>query len=195
MASKKPALTLYRGLPTPSNYIWSPFVTKLEARLRFAGVPYVTAAGSLSKAPKGKVPYVEVRKPGQGEEAEGEAVVLSDSSLIAERLVEDGVLGDLNARLGARERVEDWGVRALLEERLYFLQVRGSCRRAGGQTADSGWRSWWLGGSVVADGWLTDCDRVTRNGTIITTRCGRIFCRRCLGPCRWSSGSLYIAST
>ncbi|KAL4934364.1 uncharacterized protein BDV17DRAFT_286079 [Aspergillus undulatus] len=40
-----PTLTLYRGWLLPSHYVWSPFVTKLEARLRLANNPYKTSSG------------------------------------------------------------------------------------------------------------------------------------------------------
>jgi glutathione S-transferase len=41
------------GLPDPS-----PFVMKAEILLKMAGVPYAVKTGGLSKAPKGKLPYV-----------------------------------------------------------------------------------------------------------------------------------------
>jgi hypothetical protein len=55
-----PNLTLYRGWLEPNRYVWSPFVTKLEARLRFANAPYKAASGSVRTAPKGKIPYIEI---------------------------------------------------------------------------------------------------------------------------------------
>lgn len=98
-----------------------PFVTKLEARLRFAGLAYRTEAGSLSKAPKGKIPYVAIssEKTDAGSQP---PVVLADSTLIAEKLVEDGVADDLNARLSPTEKALDVAIRALLEDKLYFYQ-------------------------------------------------------------------------
>ncbi|KAL4740520.1 hypothetical protein BDV11DRAFT_204296 [Aspergillus similis] len=39
------SLTLHRGWLEPNRYVWYPFVVKLEARLRIAGVPYKTASG------------------------------------------------------------------------------------------------------------------------------------------------------
>lgn len=128
MAEATP-LTLYRGWPTPGKYVWSPFVIKLEARLRFAGVPYTAAAGSPMTAPRGKIPYVESRGPPLGapwsvREESGEAVAsLGDSGVIIKALIEQGVLPDLNARLSASERAHDLALRALLEDKLYFYHV------------------------------------------------------------------------
>lgn len=50
--------------------------------------------------------------------------VLADSTLIIKRLIEWGVLPDLNARLAPTERAQDLGLRALLEEKFYFYSVR-----------------------------------------------------------------------
>lgn len=33
-------IVLFRGWDDPGNYVWSPFVTKVELRLRVAGVAY-----------------------------------------------------------------------------------------------------------------------------------------------------------
>ncbi len=50
-------------------------------------------------------------------------MVLADSTLIVENLVEDGILDDLNATLSPTEKAYDLALRALLEEKLYFYQV------------------------------------------------------------------------
>ena len=114
-------ITIYRSFPGSGMYIWSPFVTKLETRLRFAGLAYRTEAGSLSKAPKGKIPYVSISsKTDSGSQP---PVILADSTLIIERLVEDGVSDDLNAKLSPAEKALDLAVRALLEDKLAFYQV------------------------------------------------------------------------
>ena len=42
------------GLPDAS-----PFVTKVEILLKMAGLPYRTDATGFSKAPKGKLPYID----------------------------------------------------------------------------------------------------------------------------------------
>lgn len=114
-------ITLYRGFQGSGKYVWSPFVTKLEARLRFAGLAYRTEAGSLFKAPKGKIPYVAISS--KTESCSQPPALLADSTLIAERLVEDGVSEDLNAELSPTEKALDLAIGALLEDKLYFYQV------------------------------------------------------------------------
>ena len=112
---KKPQLpiTLYRGWLDLGKHVWSPFVVKLEARLRFSNIPYKTEAGSVRNAPKGKIPYVNF----------GDGEMLGDSTLIIKRLVQRGVLPDLNGRLEAAEWALDLSLRALLQEKLYFNGV------------------------------------------------------------------------
>ncbi|PYH99843.1 glutathione S-transferase [Aspergillus ellipticus CBS 707.79] len=112
-----PEIILYRGFPTPGIYTWSPFVTKLEARLRFASVTYTTNCGSPRTAPRGKVPYMRITDPSSRVSTE-----ISDSTLIINSFVEDGVIGDINSGLTPTERILDSGVRVLFEEKLYFLQ-------------------------------------------------------------------------
>jgi hypothetical protein len=117
-------LKVHRGWAGHGSHVWSPFVVKLEARLRFAGVPYTTAAGGPRGGPKGKIPYVEFlleqpQKAGGG----GGVVQMGDSSLIARHFVEEGVLPDLNRRLSAEDRARDLATRALLEEKLCFYHV------------------------------------------------------------------------
>ncbi|KAJ5221957.1 uncharacterized protein N7469_010844 [Penicillium citrinum] len=86
-------ITIFRGFPEKGCYTWSPFVTKLEARLRFGGISYNVESGSPMKVPRGKVPYITFDDDGQLQS-------LADSDLIA----------------------QDLSIKALLENRLYFLQ-------------------------------------------------------------------------
>lgn len=110
-------LTVHRGWKDTGKHVWSPFVIKLEARLRFGGLAYRTAGGSPKTAPRGKIPYVEFSpSPQQGD-------ALGDSGLIIRALTERGLLPDLNARLGGEERARDLAVRAMLEDRLCFYHV------------------------------------------------------------------------
>lgn len=111
-------LTLYRGFQGSSTYVWSPFVTKLEARLRFAGLSYRNEAGSPFSAPRGKLPYVAISKP----DSANPPTTMGDSTLIVRKLVEDGVVEDLNAKLDPVEKAHDLALRALLEDRLYWYQ-------------------------------------------------------------------------
>ncbi len=115
-------LTLYRGWDSPGVYVWSPFVTKLEARFRIAGLAYQSESGSALKAPKGKVPYVAITEKGTTRDPE-KSLLYPDSTLITDKLVEEGLLEDLNSKLSPTARAHDAGLRALLEEKLYFFQV------------------------------------------------------------------------
>ncbi|CAH0048605.1 unnamed protein product [Clonostachys solani] len=108
------SLTLFRGSPATNTYVWSPFVTKLEARLRFEDVSYKLEVGSPKSAPRGKIPYIQL----SGNEQFG------DSTLIIKQLVASDLLSDLNAKLPPTERAQDLAIRALLEEKLYFYTVR-----------------------------------------------------------------------
>lgn len=116
------SITVFRGSPPNNAYVWSPFVTKLEARLRFDGVNYRSASGSPKTAPRGKIPYIEVRNSRDGDSGRPQA--MSDSTLIAHSLVANGVLHDLNAALTPARRAHDLAVRALLEDRAYFYGTR-----------------------------------------------------------------------
>lgn len=113
-----PTIILHGGREIENRYSWSPFVTKLEARLRFDGVSYRREDGDIRKAPYGKLPYIDFTSsnaPGQ---------TLPDSELIAKKLVGDGVLMDLNKDLSVVEKAHDLSLRALLETKIYFYQVR-----------------------------------------------------------------------
>ena len=113
-----PSLTVFRGFPPSKSYVWSPFVTKLETRLRFAGLKYQLDQGGPLKGPRGKIPYVSVSREG-----DTAAKVLSDTNLISEELVASGLAEDLNAKLNAVEKAQDLALRALLEDKLIFYQV------------------------------------------------------------------------
>ncbi|KAK3357896.1 hypothetical protein B0T25DRAFT_451861 [Lasiosphaeria hispida] len=113
-----PALTLYRGFPSKPTYAWSPFVNKLETRLRLSAVPYRAEPGSKQAAPRGKLPYLAIQPP------DAPAQVLGDSTLITRALVSAGVLPDLNAALTPADRGRDLALRALLEDKMYFYLVR-----------------------------------------------------------------------
>lgn len=116
MEAKKPQsakITLYRGWLDRGKHVWSPFVIKLEARLRFAGVAYDCEGGSTRTAPKGKIPYVQL----------GDGQVVGDSTLIIKDLVKRDILPDLNGRVGKEGRARDLALRAMVEEKLYFYHV------------------------------------------------------------------------
>ncbi|KAH6611943.1 hypothetical protein C7974DRAFT_418852 [Boeremia exigua] len=110
-------IAIYRGADLPSQYTWSPFVSKLELRCRLSGLKYICEIGFPPSGPKGKVPYVEITLPGQS------SVWLSDSTLIAKDFVDKGLLRNLNANLNAVEKGYDLAVRALLEDKLSFYDT------------------------------------------------------------------------
>lgn len=103
------SLQLYRGWLEQDEYVWSPFVIKLEARFRFAGVTYISEAGCTMTAPKGKIPYVEFPSC-----ASAGTTRIRDSTLIIKRLVEVGLLPDLNGILSMEDKARDIATRALL---------------------------------------------------------------------------------
>jgi len=118
----QPAITLYRGFPKTAKFTSSPFVTKLEVRLRLGQVPHTVDVGTPLKAPRGKIPYVAIASDGADEKA-AQPTMLGDSALIADRLVRDGVLEDLNAGLSPVEKARDLALRGLLEDKLYWYFV------------------------------------------------------------------------
>ncbi|KAF4979723.1 hypothetical protein FZEAL_4118 [Fusarium zealandicum] len=112
-----PQLTVFRGFGDPGSFTWSPFVIKLEARLRFDSISYGVAGGTPKSAPRGKIPYVELGERG----AQGH---LSDSALIIKSFIRDDILTDLNAKLSPSQRAQDLAIRALMEDKLYFYGTR-----------------------------------------------------------------------
>ena len=123
-STTQPHITVYRGWKDSVKYIWSPFVTKLEFRLRHGGLSYQTDAGSMSKAPKGKLPYITITEIDSKSGDTGNSTSLADSTLIIQALMENGLLEDVNAPLSPADRAHDLALRALLEDKLYFYHVR-----------------------------------------------------------------------
>ncbi|KAL9101268.1 MAG: hypothetical protein Q9187_009264, partial [Circinaria calcarea] len=118
----QPSITVYRGFQGSGAYVWSPFVTKLEARLRFGGLTYRTEPGSVPRAPRGKIPYIAISQTEPGSQTPVSSTIVADSSLISQKLAEDGLVTDLNAKLSPAEKAQDLALRALLEDKLYFYQ-------------------------------------------------------------------------
>lgn len=98
MAKTNSKLTVFRDADAPGAYTWSPFVAKLEAHLRFCHLSYKVSAGSLSESPKGKLPYVRI------EDGVGNMQILSDSTLIMRKLVDEEAIADLNASLSPKKK-------------------------------------------------------------------------------------------
>lgn len=110
-------VAIYRGADLPSQYTWSPFVSKLELRCRLSGLKYICEIGFPPSGPKGKIPYVEVTLPGQP------PIWLPDSTLIAKDLMSKDLLHNLNAGLSRVERGQDLSIRALMEDKLAFYDT------------------------------------------------------------------------
>ena len=101
-------ITLYTfgpffGLPDPS-----PFVMKGEMLLKLSGQPYQTNTRGFTKAPKGKLPYIE----------DGGTLV-ADSTLI--RLHLERKYGiDFDKGLSPRDRGAAWATDKMLEDHFYW---------------------------------------------------------------------------
>jgi hypothetical protein len=113
----QPTITLHRGWDTPGKYVWSPFVTKVEFRLRTSKTPYRTASGSPGSSPSGKIPYLEFAAPNQPLRC------ITDSALILHDLNSRGTITDVNAKLTPSQKGQDLAVRALMEDKLYFYHT------------------------------------------------------------------------
>lgn len=119
-------ITVFAGRHESGCYNWSPFVNKLEARLRFASVAYNIAASSLSQAPKGKIPYIGLSNDdflGSGKPTEPPTLI-GDTDLITKHLMGTDDLPNLNQDLAPVELAQDLALRALLEDKVYFMQVK-----------------------------------------------------------------------
>jgi glutathione S-transferase len=89
----------------------SPFVMKGEMLLKLAGIPYETSTRGFTRAPKGKLPYIQ-----DGDE------IIADSTLI--RLHIEKKYGfDFDVALPARDRGVAWSVEKMLEDHLYWVIV------------------------------------------------------------------------
>ncbi|KAK2789708.1 hypothetical protein FQN53_001464 [Emmonsiellopsis sp. PD_33] len=121
--SQQPKLTLYRGWQDRGKYVWSPFVIKIEARLRFSGIKYDIDCGSPRTGPKGKIPYIEIQEPESDSNDSLKPTSMGDSTLIIKHLVSRGTLSDLNEKLDLPDQANDLAIRALLEDKLYFYHM------------------------------------------------------------------------
>jgi len=94
------------GLPDPS-----PFVIKVETLLKMAALPYRVDTGSLGKAPKGKLPYIE---------DDGERI--ADSTFIRWHLEKKYQI-DFDRGLSPEERAAAWAFEKMAEDNLYWTLV------------------------------------------------------------------------
>jgi glutathione S-transferase len=104
-------LTLYQGPRAWGQPNLSPFCTKLETYLRMAEIEHEVKLADIRKAPKGKLPFVEL-----------DGQIVGDSTHIVDLLRER--FGDrLDARLDARQKAEGRLLQRTLEEATYFVEV------------------------------------------------------------------------
>jgi glutathione S-transferase len=94
------------GLPDPS-----PFVMKTETLLKMAGLPYEVDTKGFSKAPKGKLPYID---------DDGERI--ADSTFIRWHL-EKKYRIDFDRGLGSEQRAVAWAFEKMAEDQLYWTVV------------------------------------------------------------------------
>jgi glutathione S-transferase len=104
-------ITLYTFGPYFGCPDASPFVMKGEMLLKLAGLPYETSTRGFTRAPKGKLPYID-----------DAGTIVADSTLI--RLHIEKKYGfDFDKALPARERGIAWCVEKMMEDHLYWVMV------------------------------------------------------------------------
>ncbi len=105
-------ITLYTFGPAFGLPDASPFVTKAEMLLKLAGLPYQARRGSLRRAPKGKLPYLDDM-----------GRIVADSTMIRWH-IEKTYHIDFDAGLSAAERGIAWAAEKLMEDHLYWAVAR-----------------------------------------------------------------------
>lgn len=101
-------ITLYTFGPALDLPDPSPFVTKAEVLLKMAGLPYQTDTGGFSKAPKGKLPYID-----------DEGIKVADSTFIRWH-IEKKYGFDFDRGLSAEQRATAWAFEKMAEDHLYW---------------------------------------------------------------------------
>lgn len=91
------------GLPATS-----PFAMKSEVHLKMAGVPYQYVQSRPARAPKGKIPFIQVG-----------AHRLGDSTFIR-AYIEREYGFDFDRGLSSEQRAQAWAIERMLEDHLYF---------------------------------------------------------------------------
>ena len=104
-------ITLYSFGPMFGLPDASPFVTKAAMLLKLSGLPFTEDRGGFSKAPKGKLPYIQ-----------DDGRIVADSSFIRLHLErEHGI--DFDKGLSARDRGIACAVEKLCEDHLYWAML------------------------------------------------------------------------
>ena len=104
-------ITLYGSGPNFGLPDASPFVTKAETLLRMSKLPFEKSLMSFSKAPKGKIPYIE-----------DDGQLLGDSTLIRWHLEKKYGI-DFDQGLTAEQLAIAWAFEKMAEDNLYWASV------------------------------------------------------------------------
>ena len=104
-------ITLFGSGPNFGLPDASPFVTKAETLLRMSKLPFEKALMSFSKAPKGKIPYID---------DDGE--LLGDSTMIRWHLEKKYGI-DFDQGLTSEQRAIAWAFEKMADDHLYWAMV------------------------------------------------------------------------
>lgn len=104
-------ITLYVFGPAFGLPDASPFVLKAEMLLKLSGLPYRKLRGSMRRAPKGKLPYID-----------DAGTQVPDSTLIRLHLAEQHGI-TLDAGLSETDKALAWSVECLCSDHLYWCAV------------------------------------------------------------------------
>jgi glutathione S-transferase len=102
-------ITVYKFIPAWDVPDLSPFCIKVETYLRMVEQPYQGKLGHPSKAPKGKLPYIEY-----------EGRTISDSSAIIDHF-ETLSKTPLDHGMSLRDKAASRAFQSMLEEHFYFV--------------------------------------------------------------------------
>ena len=104
-------ITLFGSGPNFGLLDASPFVTKVETLLRMSKLPFEKAQMNFSKAPKGKIPYID-----------DDGTLLGDSTFIRWHIEKKYGI-DFDRGLTAEQRATAWAFEKMAEDHLYWVSV------------------------------------------------------------------------
>jgi glutathione S-transferase len=104
-------ITIYTFGPAFGPPDSSPFVTKALALLKMAGLPFTEDRGGFTKAPKGKLPFID-----------DDGTIVADSTFIRFH-IEKKYGFDFDAGLSLEQKAQGWAIEKMCEEHLYFALV------------------------------------------------------------------------
>lgn len=118
-SESRPHVILWGVAKPPNAPSSSGFCQKLETFLKFSGISYELAETIPMKAPKGKVPYADIKH-------DGKTVTVADSHFIIRYLIENGLVEDPDTVAGLTpvQKGESRAWQAYIEELLYSAVVR-----------------------------------------------------------------------